>query len=317
MVRTLKPAPIRNQRKNYTRNNLLQMAAVGFIVVVLIVWQREFLANIYFKNQITAAGLVINSGILILFGLGLVRMINLFRRYRSEERALNRFVRNLQRSAEPIDMVDKESMIADRYRMMRELYSRRAPINQNALAAALLASEASYASFPKFVNNILILTGVFGTIVSLSIALVGASDLLSASGNMEGLNTVIHGMSAALSTTMTAILCYLFFGYFYLKLTDTLTHIISRIEQVSATSLLPRFHIQPETVMQDFTDMVRATQSLVKGMQDTQASLHQTTEVLRELVGGTHERIARTDQRMDQIQGLLRVGFRLPDGEDK
>ena len=317
MVRTPRFDPSRNQRKNYTRNILLQMALVGLVVVAVVIWQREFLADVYFKNQITAVGWVINGGILIIFGLGVLRMIGLFRRYRFEERSLNRFIKNIQQSADPVELVDKDSMIADRYQMMAELYSQRSPINQGALAASLLATEASYTSFPKFVNNILILTGVFGTIVSLSIALVGASSLLDQGGNMDGLNTVIHGMSGALSTTMTAILCYLFFGYFYLKLTDTLTHIISRIEQVSATSLLPRFHIRPETAVQDFTDMVRATQTLVKGLQDTQSSLHQTTAALRDLVGETHERIALTDQRMDQIQHLLQRGFRLPDREDK
>ena len=105
----------------------------------------------------------------------------------------------------------------NRYKTLLDLYSRRTAINHNALASTLMAQESSYISFPKFVNNILILTGVFGTIVSLSIALLGASDMLGNINDGDGLGVVIHGMSTALSTTMTAILAYLFFGYFYLK----------------------------------------------------------------------------------------------------
>ncbi len=87
---------------------------------------------------------------------------------------------------------------------------------------------------------------MFGTIVSLSIALLGASDVIRATTEMGGLDMIIHGMSTALSTTMTAIFTYLFFGYFYLRLMDAQTHVVSRIESATSRQLLPRFQIEPE-----------------------------------------------------------------------
>ena len=44
--------------------------------------------------------------------------------------------------------------------------------------------------------------------------------MIGATANTGSLSVVVHGMSTALSTTMTAILAYLFFGYFYLRVID-------------------------------------------------------------------------------------------------
>ena len=65
------------------------------------------------------------------------------------------------------------TLVAKRYRLLKQMTQRRAVINHSALAATLVAGEASRVSIAKFVHNVLILAGVLGTIVSLSIALLG------------------------------------------------------------------------------------------------------------------------------------------------
>ncbi len=327
---------------SYTKNIFIRMALLSLGVVAIVIWQRQFFVDVYFKNQITTAGWIINGGIMLLFLTGLVRLINLFRRYRSEEIDINRFVNNFQRSIDPTEGTDPHSIIAVRYRLFRDLYVRRSTINQNAFAATLLATESSYISYPKFVNNVLILTGVFGTIVSLSIALVGASDMLGTAAEIGELSTVIHGMSTALSTTMTAILCYLFFGYFYLKLIDTQTYLISRVEQVTATTLVPRFQLQPDSVVKDFGEMLQAVSSLVERLEGShqrfaenvlgeftamlqaaanlferldgsQRQLSEVTRSLSDLVGEAQGRMIDLDRQFNELGSVLREGFRLPE----
>jgi len=299
--------------KNYSQQILLRMAVLAMLVIMLVIWQRQFILEIYFKNQITVAGWVINGGILILFALGMARMLQLFFRYTREESAVNRFVTNIQRAIEPTQGVSPDSIIAERYATLLELHTRRTMINHNALASALLAFESSFISFPKFVNNILILTGVFGTIVSLSIALLGASDLLGKATELNGLEVVIHGMSTALSTTMTAILAYLFFGYFFLKLTDTLSFLVSRVEHVTATLLMPKFQIQQETVLADFASMINASRTVIQQAHDSQNQLAQSSARLEQVIQVLRDELQHSGTSLDRIKNLLQRGFRLPE----
>jgi signal transduction histidine kinase len=192
-----------------------------------------------------------------------------------------------------------------------DMSRQRAAINQSALAATLVATEASRISLPKFVHNILILTGVFGTIVSLSIALLGASDMIGATANVGSLGAVIHGMSTALSTTMTAILAYLFFGYFYLRLIDVQAQIISRIEELTTTTLLPRFQLGPESAGEEFADIIRAAAALMKRLEASQHEYAEVAHDLRALIGTYQAELKHSSNRLDDIARLLRVGFRL------
>lgn len=283
----------------YTRGVLLQMLVVFALLAAVVVWQWDVVRQIYLANQINALGWAINGGIVLLFFCGLAALVGRFLEYREQEKAIHRFLANLAHNRDPLHEVDPRCMLAVRYRTLQDLDSRRALINQNALAATLLAAESSRNSFPKFVHNVLILTGVFGTITSLSLSLIGASDLIhaapAADGQANGLGTMIFGMSTALSTTMTAILAYLIFGYFYIKLTDTQTWLISRVEEVTATALLPHLQLG-RSAAEDYADSLRGGSEM-------------ETLLAR---AGEQQRIAEENRALlSEAVKLLREGFRL------
>ena len=102
-----------------------------------------------------------------------------------------------------------KSLVVQRYHI---LWNNRMELDrpqQAALSATLLNQEMGRLGLLRLILSVLILVGVFGTVASLSMALVGASDLLSFPQNGGGITVVVHGMSTALSTTMTAIGAYL------------------------------------------------------------------------------------------------------------
>ncbi|MCW8848223.1 MAG: hypothetical protein OQK42_05625 [Sedimenticola sp.] len=313
-------------RRHFSRNILLRMLLLGAATAALLYWKLDFINDIYFRDQITPTGLIINGTILALFVLGMLRIIGILLSYSLEERALIQFMRNLRDKVDPIYEISEGRMIARRYRTLEVLSNANTPINHNALATTLVASESTRNSLPKFINNTLILTGVFGTIVSLSIALIGASDLLASAVNVNGMGVIIHGMSTALSTTITAIVSYIFFGYFYMKLTDVQTNLISGIEQITATHLMPRFQIQTESVLFEFSGLIRSLQSLISKMEASQSSFQNLAnemqnsqsniESLEQCISNAvnkvyDDRIHPIAQEMNDIKKLLRDGFRL------
>ena len=306
-----------NLRRHYSRNTLFRLILIALIAGGLVVWKFELINTVYFKDQLTQMGLVINGAIIVLFLLGLLRTIGILFSYMREETALAHFVRNLDKrqDADPVKGVNASSLIARRYQSMRRLHEARTPINQNALAATLVASESTRNGLPRFIHNILILTGVFGTIVSLSMALVGASDVLENAISATGMGMVIHGMSTALSTTITAIVCYVFFGYFYQRMTDAQTNLISGIEQVTTTYLMPRFQVQTDNVLYEFTGLIRSLQGLVDQMHKSQLGFEATQDQLADTLELYRNKVEDLDDRLVTIVRQLRAGFRLRDDE--
>lgn len=283
----------------YTRNVLWQLLIALGLLMLLIIWQLDFFNQVYVANQVSSVGWTINGGIVLLFVGGLSRVVHLLFRYMVEEAAINRFVLNVRIHEDPLKQVSLASMIASRYETLKTLHRKRASINHSALAATLLASESSYNSFPKFVHSTLILTGVFGTIVSLSIALLGASNLIENVNQIDSLGTVVSGMSTALSTTMTAIIAYLFFGYFYLKLTDSQTYLISRVEEVTATTLLPHLQISQDAVLKKYGQTIEATGALLKKLGSMQEGYNKSATEMTIAVQQL-ERNLRADQAQAQ-----------------
>ena len=287
---------------------LLALAGAGILF-----WKFDFINTVYFRDQLTATGLIINGGILALFTLGLFRMIAILVHYGREERALGEFVENIEDNINPLADISEKRIIARRYTTMQQLFKANTPVSHNALAATLVAAESTRNSFPKFINNTLILTGVFGTIVALSIALIGASDALASAVNVNGMGMVVHGMSTALSTTITAIVCYIYFGYFYMKLSDVQTNLISGVEQVTTSYLVPKFQMQGDSVLYEFTGLIRSMQKLVMQMEKSQSTFidmeSRMTDSIERYMGKADEMHAD----MAEIKELLKLGFRLPE----
>ncbi|MEK9785628.1 MAG: hypothetical protein ACPHEQ_03950 [Arenicellales bacterium] len=301
--------------ERYSGRILTQLMVLAIAVVVIGLWQADFLRAVYAENQITNVGWFINGGILLLFLAGIYHIVREFNRLSGEERAVSRLLNNLNDGIPALEGVGHHTLIARRYEALEDLHRQHAVINHSALAATLVALESSRVSFPKFVHNVLILTGVFGTIVSLSIALLGASDVIRATTEMGGLDMIIHGMSTALSTTMTAIFTYLFFGYFYLRLMDAQTHVVSRIESATSRQLLPRFQIEPERAAEQLSQIVRTAAALVERLDQSQASYAQVAEELRNLFVSYRDEMQRNSDGLTKMTKVLREGFRLNEPE--
>ncbi len=291
---------------------ILILAVVVFVVVAL----RDPIMQFYLEDTLTETGLLINGAIVGLFGLGLLTLFWQLFQLSKEERALAAFFNNIQSNANrPLAGLESSSIIADRYLSMETLYRKHMPIDHGALAAILVARESGRFSFPRFINNILILTGVFGTIVSLAIALSGASDLLNTEADLSGMNTVVHGMSTALSTTVTAIVCFLIFGYAYIKSSDAQTRLIATIESVTLESLMPRFHISAESVNAEVTQLVQALQEVVKQISENQQRANVVEQQVEKAFQGHDARMAAISSHIRSLENLLKQGFRLHPSE--
>jgi hypothetical protein len=191
---------------------IIQLGAVAVVVIALIALNFDLVFPFYFENQLTNIGIIINGAIVALLLLGLASILYHLLRYRREEAAIAIFVNNAEAlKSDLLEGLPADSIVARRQMTMRSIQKVNGEINHGALAAMLNADEATRFGLIRFINNILILTGVFGTIVSLSISLIGASDLIdSADASLGGMGLVIHGMSTALSTTITAIVSYVY-----------------------------------------------------------------------------------------------------------
>ncbi len=299
-------------KTNYSRSILFQFLMLSLLTGFFLLINHEFLINFYIKNQATNTGYIVNGSILSLFLIGLVRLITLLLRYSREENALVRFIHNVQSDETlPTQRINKKSLIYNRYLSVLEISKHNVAVNHSALASTLSATESTRLSLPRFISNILILTGVFGTIISLSIALLGASDIIDSADGISGMSIVIHGMSTALSTTATAIICYLFFGYFYMKLTDVQTELLSGIEQATTLYIMPRFTYQTDSMLHEVGNLVKALHDAARVLANTQADFAEAGRNLKALAGNNDESLMRLSGDIDEIKSLLRDGFRL------
>jgi hypothetical protein len=299
---------------------IIQFGVVIAGGIALLAFNFDLIYPFYFENQLTNTGIVINGAILGLLIIGLGNIFYHLLRYHHEEAAIAGFVNNVESiKTDLMEGLPADSMVVKRQLTLQSIQRSNGEINHGALAAMLNADEATHFGLIRFINNILILTGVFGTIVSLSIALLGASDLIdSASASLGGMGLVIHGMSTALSTTITAIVAYIVFGYFYTRLNDVQTHCLSGIEQLTTVYLLPRYVKSNDDIVHKMSDLIKSVIHAASGLKQTQDVYHDAALTLHQTINSYQQQI---DQLVDEIHGIKRIlrdGFRLPlaDKED-
>jgi len=312
-----------------SQRTLMQLSIVLVVVVIAAIgagiWKATIVAEVFFSDP---KPIILNGLIVLLFALGVGQLLRGLTHYAVEEREIIRFL-DLRADGASLELIfddpEDDSLIARRYFTIRELFARGVPIDHGAIAAVSLAEESLYQSFPRFVNNVLILTGVFGTVSSLIFALLGASSILQNALPGEGMGLMLLGMNTALTTTATAIVCYFFFTYFYQKLTDVQTYLFSRIEQAVLLHIVPEFAFESEAVNHETRSLINEVRALVREMQaglgdvaltltglnthnDEQlrkwsASLAGQEEHNRKL----HEALAR----LEDLRAVLVEGFRL------
>jgi len=297
---------------------LTQFGIVLAAAIALIAFNFDSIYPFYAENQLTSTGLIINSAIVALFLLGIGNILLHLLRYRREEACIATFITNVDaQNPDYFEGVPVDSIIAQRHGTMRTIHTANGEINHSALAAMLNADEATQFGLIRFINNILILTGVFGTIVSLSIALLGASDLIdSADASLGGMGLVIHGMSTALSTTITAIVSYAIFGYFYTRLGDVQTHFLSGIEQLTSIYLLPRYIKASDDIVQKMSDLIKSVILAADKLRQTQETYHDAAITLQQTIGANQQQADRFANELAQIRQILCEGFRLPVDRD-
>jgi len=311
-----------------SRRALLQINVVLIVAAVaaaaMAVWRRELIADVYLAD---AKAVILNGMILLLFLLGLARLVQGLIHYAREEQAIARFQRlRAEGVANPqVFEPDETSLIARRYLTIKNLFDRGVPIDHGAVTAIAVAEESLFQSFPRFVNNVLILTGVFGTVSSLIIALVGASDVLQNTLPGEGMGVMLLGMNTALTTTATAIVCYFFFTFFYQKFTDVQTYVFSQVERAVLLHVIPDFAFDGETINHETKQLVNEVRGLVtelrSGVLDVDRLLARLSEQgdaqlqqWQSALAGQQDQSRGVDEIAERVELLRQVlieGFRL------
>ena len=306
-------------------NMLIILIVVFGSLAVVSLWKSEFVRQIYLIDDKT---IILNGIIFLLFFMGVIHLIRSFVHYSFEEKQIRIFISDKELGNEDfIENISTESIIAKRYFTVKDLYDKQVSIHHGAISAIMMAEESLYQSFPKFVNNVLILTGVFGTIVSLIFALVGASSVLQTALPGAGMGVMLSGMNTALTTTATAIVCYFLFTYFFQRLTDVQTFVFGKVEEAVLIHIVPEFSFDSEALNYKTERLIKELQKIVKEMkkgsgfiQDSLADLNEHNkdyiEKLASLISGHEHQLAKTEHvatKLESIKEVLLNGFRLKD----
>lgn len=258
--------------------------------------------------------MIINAIIFALFFLGMLRMVVVLFRYINEHRSLLQLTSLLKENAKnPTARLPQGSLAVNRYNAVKWVAQQGSPVNQEALAASANSHENSRLTLIRFVHSILILAGVFGTVVSLSMALIGAAGLLNSPEGVKEMGTIISGMSSALSSTITAIVCFFIFAYFYLRLNDARIQVLTYIEDMTSLYLIPRVSHSEEGMVQKVAELTASLNLAAGKLLTVEDKFIVAGDRLQKAVDDLQGQVNQAS--IDDLKDLIRKGFHLSEPE--
>lgn len=303
-----------NLGKSSAKSTLFQVVLVILAIAALVVINLPIILKFYENGDISKVGFIINGIILAMFSLGIIRIIIVLVRYVIQHGILIQLTGLLRENAkDPVARLPQKSMAVTRYKAIEWIVNQDAPINQEALAASANAHENSRLTFIRFVHSTLILAGVFGTVVSLSMALIGAAGLLNSPEGVKEMSTIIGGMSSALSSTITAIVCFFIYAYFYLRLNDARIQLLTNVEDMTTLYLIPKVTHTEDGMVRQITQLTESLNKAADKVLLLEDNFLKVGDRLQLAVDDLHGKM--NSNHITEIKDLIRKGFHLSEPE--
>lgn len=305
-----------NIRKSSANSTLIQVVVFLIAIAALLLIKKDAISHLYTSGEISKTGMIINGIIIGLFIVGMFRIIMVLFRYINEDNVILKLVSFLKENANnPISRLPEKTIAVQRYKAVKWVTKQGAEVNHAAMAASTNASESSRLTLIRFVHSTLILAGVFGTVVSLSMALIGAAGLLNSPEGVKEMGTIISSMSSALSSTVTAIVCFFIFAYFYLRLNDARIQMLTHIEDMTSLYLLPKLskkHTE-DSMINEVGELAAKLNMAADRLVQVEHTFIQAGERLQLAVDSLQGKIQSNS--LDDIKDLIRKGFHLSEPE--
>jgi len=300
--------------KSSAKSTLIQVVLVLLAIAALVAINSSTLVKFYEAGDISKVGFIINGIIFSLFVIGIIRIVMVLLRYVNQNRILKQLIGLLKENAkDPVARLPPKSLAVARYKAVDWISRQNAPVNQEALAASTNAYENSRLTLIRFVHSTLILAGVFGTVVSLSMALIGAAGLLNSPEGVKEMSTIIGGMSSALSSTITAIVCFFVFAYFYLRLNDARIQLLTHIEDMTSLYLIPKITHSEEGMVRQVSELTQALNQAADKVLLLEDNLMEVGNRLHIAIDDLHGKV--NSDHIGEIKNLIRKGFHLSEPE--
>ena len=273
-----------------------------------VIYQPHLVNFLLNESHAPLWGMAILGAIAGVFSLSLLAMVGLFVNLHFEGKQLARYVRNVRRKREgyhALEDIKENSLVAKRHGRLEE-QAHGGEWDHGAWASLSGAKAEARLGFMEFVQSILILLGVFGTICSLGLTLSGASGLLETGQSTTEMGHLMGGMATALSTTMVAIVAYVIHGFFLSSLVGFQGRVGRILEEVTIQYMLPT--IGPKEAPsfdEEARRLIRQTTRLVGELKAIHKTLAEKQEAVSDVLTHAADDRLAMNQSLEEISRLV------------